>query len=227
MKMFFDTDGNLTDSGILLKISKLEYLEDLRRGKLYMNRLDTFRKFEQEGLGDKEEGLVGHFPKGTMSISDTVIADVKNISLYAFNKNPIFCITSIPLMKTASNKYSYKVDSQIFRDFMFDPAAKYGAIAIDKHAFEELFQKELTRKDFGWYWNKVTYSDERPTLQKDDLYQVAFHKRMKFSHQHEWRLMLGAEVNDHYELNIGDLSNYSKIFPIDSNSPEMEFKVVL
>lgn len=227
MKMIFDMNNNLLDSGMLLKISKLEYLEDLRRGKIYMNKLETFRKIEQEGQGDNEEGLIGHFPEGTMSIGDTVIADVKNISFYAFNKNPIFCITAVPLIKTASNEYSYKVDRQIFRDFIFNPTSKYGAMIIDKHAFAEAFQTELSKKNIECCWDEVTYSDKRPKLKKDELYRVAYHKRLRFSHQHEWRLMLFTEVEDHYELNIGDISNHSEIIPIDFNSPDMEFKVVL
>lgn len=44
-----DDKGNLITSNILLKVTKKEYADDIRAGKLYMKPLSYFRSLEQKG----------------------------------------------------------------------------------------------------------------------------------------------------------------------------------
>lgn len=228
MQIYFDKESNkLVSSNLLLKISKIEYLQELQNGKLYMNMLSSFRRYEQQGMGDNEEGLFAQYNEGALLIDGVEFANVKNIKAYAFDKNPIFCIMEIPLIEIQPGHYECIVKQQLFKDFMLDSNIKYGALLICKDIFAHLLKQKMNELSIGWYWDKVTYDDSPPKFSKKELYKVAFHKREKFAHQHEWRLMLFDEVDDHYELNIGSLKCCSQIFPLDFNNTDMKITVLL
>lgn len=227
MNMYFDKNGKMLESNILLKISELQYLEQLQKGKLYMNKLSKFRKYEQEGLGDHEEGMILSSSEGIVTVAGVEIADVKNVSLFAHSNTPIFCITSVPLKEIEKGHFQFVPDKRIFQDFAFEAGKEYGAIIIQRDAFIHKLKNKMDTLPYGWYWDQVIYSEERKIPSKDEMYKIAYQKRLKFAHQHEWRLMLFTDVDDHYELEIGDLTQCSRIFPITDIEIDMKIEAFI
>ena len=113
VEMFTDDSGNILESNILLKVTKREYAEDIRAGKLYMNKLSYFRKLEQEGIGDEEEGLIDTAEKGIITCKGQPVIEVRNIRTF-FNC-PVFCTLSVPLKRQEDGRVKYVVPSKLLR----------------------------------------------------------------------------------------------------------------
>lgn len=227
MRMYFDENDNLADSNLLLKISKIKHLKTLQQGVLYMNTLGSFRKYESEGMGDKEEGLLCKGSDFIVSINGSEISDVKNTAIYCYDKIPIFCIVSVPLTKVNDKEYEYVIDNQILKDFMLDPNEEYGVFLIGKDVFAHKIREKLNTTEYAWCLDKVEYTDDVSVPPKDKRYKIAFRKRTKFSHQSEWRLAIFTNVEGHYELDIGTLEDCSSIVPIKDINTDMRIGVKL
>ena len=224
MWLYFDDEENIVDSNLLFKIGKMEHFTELKNGSLYMNKLSSFRKYETEGLGDKEEGLFTRFTEGTLYINGIEIGEVKNGETFMFNNAPVFCIASVPLRKAEEKKYEFVISKEMLKDFMLDDSEEYGVLLIRKDFFVEKIKEVLDDSDYGWYWDKVNYSDERTLFPKEESYKVAFQKRMKFSHQNEWRLVLFFDVDDYYRLEIGSLEGGSFLQQIKSVEDDIKIE---
>ena len=57
------------------------------------------------------------------------------------------------------------------------------------------------------------------------MYQIAFRKRTDYSYQQEWRFVIDTHVDDHFEFDIGDISDISWIIPIEDSNKEITIEV--
>lgn len=227
MWLYFDDKGNIADSNLLFKIGKLKHLEELQNGSLYMNKLSSFRKYETEGMGDKEEGLFTRFTEGILYVNGIEIGEVKNGETFLFDNAPVFCLASVPLQKVGEKNYEYVISREMLEDFMQDDGEEYGILLIRKDFFVEKIKNVLDESGDAWYWDKVNYSDERPSFPKNESYKIAFQKRMKFSHQNEWRLVLYIDIDDFYRLEIGSLEGGSFLKPIKSIDDDIKIEYLI
>lgn len=222
LRIYVDKNNNIIGSNLLFRVSKMKYLEDLRDGKLYINKLSFFRKYEKEGIGDKEEGLLLYRETAAMSVDEQEDFDIKGLRVYVADNNPVFCFGSVTVKEVSPGIYNCVIDKRVFEDFIEKSDEKYGIMFVFEDAFIELLERRMEELNFGWHWERVIYVDQRPTIKEDEWYKVAFYKRKRFAHQNEMRLLLDMTVDDHYELKIDSLEECSKIFsiPKDRNNAE-------
>lgn len=226
-RIFVDENNIITGTNLLFRVSKMKYLKDLQDGKFYINKLSFFRKYEKEGIGDKEEGLLVYCKTATMSVNGMKFADIKDLRAYTADDNPVFCFGSVPIKEVSPGNYEYVFDKKIFTDFIEEPDEEYGIMFVFEDALVNLLERRMKELNLAWCWARVTYVDQRPIIKPDEWYKVAFYKRKHFAHQNEVRLFLFTTVEDHYDLVIDSLVEHSKIFPItnDSTDLKIEFKL--
>ena len=106
MTIYINENGDITESNMLFKLSKMAYLKNLQQGKLFMNKLNFYKNCETEGMGDEEEGLIGKISSGVLLVDEAEIGEVKNCSFYAYDDSPVFCLASVPMSKISDNKYA-------------------------------------------------------------------------------------------------------------------------
>ena len=225
MNVQIDQNGNVVESNILIKIQKIEYLKQIQNGVLYMKNLDFFRKLESKGIGDSKEGFITEFKSGQLLANGVVIADIFKANISAFTKCPVFCFMSIKLETVETGNYRYTIPKKFIEEFAWDEKSEYGIILVDKEKFEEKVDAVLKELNLSAYYGYVDYIDDFTMPKKEELYKVAFRKRKTYEEQNEYRLMLNVEVDDNYILEIGDISDFSKILPI-TKYDDMEVGVV-
>jgi len=226
MRMFCDETGNIVESNILVKISKIKYLEEIRSGKLYMKTLEFHRKNEKEGVGDDEEGMLMHFPKATLKIDGIEVGYAKDCKMYILGDRPVFCCLNVELERVSNNNFVCVIDKQLLADFVGNDE-EYGFIVINKGIFRERVSKALEKLNLMGWMHKVTYSDKIEKPSKEEIFRVAFRKRSRFEYQHEYRLVIDEPVVDHFVLDVGDLSDISKILTIKEIGSDIKIEVEL
>lgn len=217
------SDTNTFESNILIKITKKKYAADIQAGKLYMNKLGYFRKLEQDGVGDDQEGLMGAAQNGKMIRNGEVVAEILDIKTYL--DFPVFCALSVPLTKVGDNKYEFVIPKKLLKEFMYDKSAEYVLIAIDKSEFIKRIDKALSDQELCGRSGNVSYTDEISFFPKKDIDKMILRKRTKFAYQYEWRVFVECHVDDHFELNIGDITDISKQIPIQGSDQEVKIEV--
>jgi len=201
----------------LCKIQRREYLESYQHGNLYMKNVLYHRlneaKYPNSGIGDAEEGLLLKGGRSTLSCNGEVVALLKDFELFTCDKNPIFCTMCSDWKMIDENTLFFKPEERVISDFVFGDQSEYGIILIDRNPFLEKIEKALNAQGLWGCSNCVNYTDS--INQYDEKYEPAFRKRIRFSYQHEFRIWIDVETNDSFELDIGDISDISLIFPIE------------
>lgn len=217
----------------LMKISSKEHIDDLRSGKMYMKPLQFF-------IDIKNNDVIGDNLEGTLRIKKTnlKIFDLKtNEKVYeissdididfGFKDNPVFCMYAFD----ERNYYSReKINSkEILCDFRFDEKTK--------DVLKDFGEKTLIINDITEFRNRVKQAAERQNIKYKldivDYYEdyndteriidvlknnskVVFQKQEKYSYQQEFRILMDTQVEDHFILDIGDISDITKVF--DTNT---------
>ena len=205
---------------ILYKISKLEYLEEIKRGSLYMKPISWFRSLEDGGQGDAKEGLYTETARGVLYVRTKArkysVCELTNMKINAKLKSPIFCFSYAKKQNLNQLSLADFVSQKLIEEFT-NKEENYGIIIVKKKMFEHrlaLAAKTLVDMS-GYVWDKVTYSDA------EDLYlNPVYRKRTKFAHQNEFRLLLPKvekEKDEYYRLELGSLEDFSCVLPISFN----------
>lgn len=215
----------IKESDFLIRISENKYIESTRSGFLYMNPLSFFRKIEQKGVGDEEEGIMSTNGLGNIIYNGEVVAKVKNIK--TFIDCPIFCASSIYLNQVEIGHYEYTFPSEMLKEFMPDSTKQYSLLLLQKEDFIQRIDKALLKKNLQGYTRDVKYTDEIKTFSQKEFYKYAFRKRPIYEYQHEWRLVInmGIDKNEHYILDIGDISDITRQYPIKNNEQGFKLEV--
>lgn len=221
--MLKDSNGKIVDSNILLKITKLEYAEEILAGKLYMNNLKYFRELEQEGVGDEEEGAIYIGATGDLIYEGKVVAQIKNVNAYC--DVPVFCAISVPLREIEDNKYVFSVPLNMIKEFMYDQNSQYTAILINRYEFEKRINEALKKYELTAWMGKVRYVDDIELYPSEERIKCAFRKRKKFAYQNEWRVVVNTVVENHFILNICDISDIACKTPVKKDKQETKLEV--
>lgn len=220
VSMYSDSNGNIVESNLLAKVTKLEYAKSIQSGKLYMNNLSFFRKLEEDGVGDDQEGLIASGQTGTGYYKGQKLFDIKNLKTYV--DGPVFCTMSVPLAKNADGGAEFKIPTQLLREFISDKNAQYALLIIDKEKFQERIQKAVDSQGLYGCYGMVNYTDDESLV---DLFQAALRKRTKYAYQHEWRLVLSCSVENGFILDIGNIEDITFCLPIDRNESDIKIGV--
>ena len=193
-------------------VSKLEYAKMLQNGRFFMRPLSYYRCLE-EGQGDVLEGAISHF-----------------IFMFKNTQWPIYCFYSVDDSDVISNE-NIKIDKRCIDDFK----CKDGYIVIIN--FSE-FEKMLPTIDTEGYQlsaGKVSYRnivfEELADLMKKETLDNVFIKRLKYSYQKEYRIVITKNISsgkDHitYEMS-SDIKSISNVIAVSTLKTNDEGYLVL
>ena len=218
-----DDKGNLIKSNILLKVTKKEYADDIRAGKLYMKSLSYFRSLEQKGVGDDSEGFVASGEEAQIVYEGQVLGHAKNWKLHI--NCFVFCTLSVEFEENENGQNEFIVPSNFMEEFMFDGNSEYVMLMINRAAFIKRVERAMTKTELGWCFGNVEYTDDTSAISPEEWYRSALRKRKEFAHQHECRLIVEAAGEDYYVLNIGDISDITEMIPLENYKGDIEIGV--
>jgi hypothetical protein len=191
----------------LLKFGKKCYMEEFRKGILYMNELDYFITFEENCKlrNDVEEGLTAIYQakgggvfrkdgKGESAYLGTITDRLRYRENYSMTQN-IFCMYALQIQPT---KQSVDKRNLKFGDtfiFISDPSE-----FLDRVKFT------AEKEGIKIFHKLVEYVD--PEEYSGHL--GPFRKFSEFSYQNEFRILVCQELPGHYKLDIGDISNITE-----------------
>lgn len=205
----------------LIKFSSLERIKEFQKGKVYANTLSYFRNRENEtgdrDIGDSFEAML-HVNEGYLqlegsnkkiSLRDALIKTTQS-DMYVYC---MFCI--LP------NKEVFTFD-----DVQKEKMKSFGDTALlitDSNEFINRVKKAAENQGYFVKNNEVHYYDESEDNGNlifsifKDMKNIAFWKRKYYEYQQEYRFVFtnDEKVQDHIELNIGDISDISTILPVD------------
>lgn len=206
----------------LIKFQSEERIKSLQQGKIYMNTLAYYRKLEEETgdvrVGDSFEGMF-HVKKGELVFPDEgeVIELNDELIKTSYSDGFVFCLFGV---KPSIEKFEFTED-QIREITGFGDTA---LLILDVPEFERRIIKAAKAEGFEIYKGFVKYYDETrdsasvmiPLL--SGMHNVAYYKRKMYEYQQEYRFFVYAESDkrDHLELEIGDISDISRMMKTSS-----------
>jgi hypothetical protein len=206
--------------GILCKISKMVFLQELQRGSVYMNRLDFYTKTENqengEGFLDQEEGLVCKDVNITFGCNGSKFV-FQNVSGRMGMATPVFCcsILKIPDLQDGERKEFY-LDSRLIRDFSNGDRNEYGVLLISQTEFCHRLQYVVAQQGLIYYMGNVRYEKFENSPANINNFPIAiFRKDPKFSYQNEYRIAIQKSIQKPFRLEIGDISDISFLCDLD------------
>ncbi|NFH34360.1 hypothetical protein FDC49_18060 [Clostridium sporogenes] len=197
---------------ILIKFAeKYEYVKMAQEGKLYMNSIGCYKKIEEEVKylrKDESEGICRNYqPNKNKLIINNMIIDPEHIegsikvSKNKDLKKHIYCMYSL----------YYQNDSISHKDLIIDKKVKefgeWFLLINDVSEFLQRVSKKLKTLNVDFKGKLVEYKDLNKYNGKVDL----FTKNANYAYQKEYRIVLDCYNEDPYILDIGDISDISKI----------------
>lgn len=206
--------------GILFKISKIAFLEELQHGSIYMNRLDYFTKRENQengdGFLDSEEGLVCKDVNITFGSEEQKIV-FQNVSARMGMATPVFCCChlKIPNVQDGARK-EVILDSRLIDDFSNRDEKEYGVLLISKEEFLQRIKVAVDLQGLIYYMGNVRYEQFENSSEKINCFpKTLFRKDPKYSYQSEYRIALQKSIEQPFKLKIGDISDISFLCNLD------------
>ncbi|MBO0573424.1 hypothetical protein EXQ42_00140 [Clostridium botulinum] len=197
---------------ILIKFAeKYEYVKMAKEGKLYMNSIGCYKEIEEEVKylrKDESEGICRNYqPNKNKLIINNMIIDPEHIegsikvSKNKDLKKHIYCMYSL----------YYQNDSISHKDLIIDKKVKefgeWFLLINDVSEFLQRVSKKLKTLNVDFKGKLVEYKDLNKYNGKVDL----FTKNANYAYQKEYRIVLDCYNEDPYILDIGDISDISKI----------------
>jgi hypothetical protein len=208
------------------KFGKLDRLNDLRGGHIYMKNLEYFIQEELntgiKGRGDKDEAVmfnstnVKAFDPDSDLLIFTAKAQVRHLN---DNYKPAFCMMlkdlfQHPVRLDYPNLITeLRFDEKLLEDFSDDGRKPFIMIITDVGEFFNRIQIALIPKNLRILRGFVKYRDTNVVWKTESgiEFNDAFCKNGNFKYQEEYRLLLETKVEDHYELNIGSIKDITEI----------------
>lgn len=208
------------------KFGKHSRLVELQKGHLYLKNLDFFIKEETrtgiKGVGDNEEALlfsssdVKAFDPNTHTLLFTGKAEVRN-SGDIFK--PVFCMTAKDIFQNPQSLdfpnlvTSIEFDTKLIEDFSNNAEKLYVLIITDIAEFIRRIELTLIPMNIILNYGLVKYRDTKVIWKTDNGIELnnAFCKNESYKHQEEFRILIETTVDDHFEININDISDISSV----------------
>lgn len=202
----------------LIKFKSEEIINSLQGGKIYLNSLKWFRDYENEN-GDT---IVGDNYEGMLHVNDGELINKETGEHISLNDNLI--------STTSSNAFVYcmtfispSIDEFTFSELQKEDLKTFGDTALvilDSEEFINRIKQKAAENGYSLLCNTVQYYDEENDNANiwisllNNINNIAFWKRKSYSHQQEFRFVISADKckEDHIELEIGDISDISKVF---------------
>ena len=212
---------NKTPISILCKVAKIEYLKQLQKGLVYMNRLDFYTKSENQkngcGFLDREEGMLYKGVDLTIDDNKGRSIEIKNTDVHTGMSYPAFCCTDLIIPEISGNDCkTFVFDQRIIQAFSDGDGSKSGALFIKKFAFIQKVIAAIEKEDLDYCEGNIRYEIfENSNENTNNSPKLLFRKDPKYSYQNEYRIVLRKPVDKAYILNIGDISDISILVSTD------------
>ena len=225
---------DLHDIGILIKVSKREYLEDFINGRIFFNHAEYFRNIETDSSKDSREGKVAIDTSFPIDINHELFnlvfslnPEELNMSYISSAKTPIFCCSLLENhMLVPSGVNTYDLSSKYLQEM-----SHWGSsvLVFSLNEFCSKIYQKCTSIGINPLMDRVKYNqDEKPLSFSDfkrmmiiNKYEPFFHKSKKYTNQNEFRIVLGGNDvvtnTDHFILEIGRLES-AQIFDLETLS---------
>ena len=190
----------------------------MQQGHLYAKTLKYYREREQEtgdaDIGDEFEAML-HVNEGYLRSRDTgETIELKDVLIPTGNSQDfVFCLFAI----YPSTQVFRFTDEQKTKMLSFGDTA---LVIQDSDAFIKRVLNAAKLKGFDAHFDAVRYYD--PSVDSGNLivsllkgmWNIAYWKRERYSYQQEGRFVFTpGNGEDHIDLDIGDISDISTIFP--------------
>ena len=232
---------NGTNMLVIKVTSRQDYANQFLAGNLYSQRLECFRKMENDQQrGDDYEGTMVYPPNSILTLQSTDLTTMKTDAL----KVPLDDLAANHTLRLTALKYlnvfcMYAVD---FNDFKRTPNSDtkrtldlpetlwefgdHAVVVFDVPEFINRVAKAARFRNFGTRLGRVTYYD--PALGLPDIpldESVAFYKRDQFAHQKEFRLAFNTQTVDFNPItvSVGNISDIA--IPVTKSNIHQELSI--
>lgn len=222
---------------LFIKFFKEEaYADQFLRGRLFLNRLSCFKKYEDEEDGRRDPGeaiaawlqpknLVITFaaPVGEkIEITGADLAAPVSISFVEQDHAHLFCMYAMSAVmdeefhgdEAEAAAFGAKIKQQLSVD---ERCMKFGpfAVIVRVQPFMEQLNKALATLGKPAQCQLVEYYDDTTFNGRFDLKSIPFRKQKRFEYQREYRICIrtGTEGIDPMWLELGDLSHFAAKAP--------------
>jgi hypothetical protein len=211
-----DSSGN--PAMFLLKLGQREYMEQFRKGLLYMNTLNYFRELDGDpARADRYEGVTHIFqPKdvimrlsvpgfGEITIGSEDLAAATTLSMNSESRCNIFCLHAIT---APVNGALFPSEHEWFGDSI--------VLVLNTQDFLTRVLAASKARSFMVKGNLVEYYDSDTYTGKLDR----FRKSKRFAHQREYRIAVESPGTEPLTLDIGNITDItSEVVPLsDANN---------
>lgn len=217
-----------------------EYAESFVNGKLFMNTIGSFKKYEDkfgELRGDKYEGIIalyqpdklGEIKLGEVSIPASDLAAPIVISDNHLLKNNVFCIYSL-------NSRGYdSVSAETLSDFKRTlelhescfGLGKFCVVITNAMEFIERCKSALEKENLNADLGLVDYYNDHEFHGQMSKDKLGFQKSHLYAHQREYRIKIDTNRSEPspYILDVGDLSDIAVITTPKEFNDQLELKL--
>lgn len=194
---------------MFLKFGKEEHIQDLlENGTIFMNSIQYFRKFEDNGLrGDNFEGIteLKNYPSGEFEIK-SLNHKGKYISLqvresYEEVLGNIYSLYAISSL-TVPNPIGFKIDKKN-KEF-----GTHCLLVKNNPEFLIRIEKRLNEMNLKFRHGFVDYYDKDKKNGKINLFQ----KPNEYKYQNEFRFYVGRESIEPIKIEIGNIKDIAEIY---------------
>ena len=216
---------------MLLKFGSEKNIRSLQAGNFYMKNLQYYIDLEKtsddESVGDKYEGQmvlqdvkINIFTVDTHEFIAQLSAPVSSIGL-GYQNIPVFCMYMLDDRNITSIKQIGEDDIEIKYSFSAEQSEKmrdFGDTVLlieNGNEFVRRISEAAKKENVGFTRDFVKYHDgnsleQLKEVQSNNL-RAAFWKRQKYAYQQEYRYAFHTEAEDFMQLDIGDISDISRI----------------
>jgi len=198
-----------------LKFGKKEHMEKLiYEGEVYFNTIDTIKKFDNEEIGDRLEGLsfISHLPNCKIQCNEKNLGEAQNIVMKQenyINRN-LFCLFALENQYVIDN-----LDKNLLLSINVSKYSKFGTHCVvigDIPEFRQRLLKKIKEKELKVEHQLVRYLD----FSKYNGEVTPFMKDIKYSHQCEYRFLVHNTKDAPVKFSIGNIEDIAHIIPISS-----------
>lgn len=206
----------------LIKFQDKDKIDSIRKGKIYMKSLKWYREHENEDgntiVGDEFEGVLYLSDAKLFFPTTNELINVQHEAVQtSFSNDFVFCMFGM-----YPNKTSFKFSKE-----QKDELSTFGNTALIITNREEFIRRMIEKaqeenikiyNDFVRYYSNKTDNINIIHSLTQGMQNIAFWKRDRYILQQEYRFLLHSvnTENDHYILDIGDISQISTV--IDTTS---------
>lgn len=217
---FTDNDENI----VLLKFCKeLKFAEDIQRGRLYGNTASFYRELENNSgndiQGDSNEVIYTKKSEKSYRMNDKYFLEctVTESKYYEDDKKiPIVCFMGFKKEELIYEEgyYSFPIDDDRLDTFKKE-FGEYCVMCLKKEV-DILLEEYCTKKfveTYDYKFKEVMYmdtsTDEYKEIFESGTMERFFYKKLKYSDQHEYRIVIGMDVlnSENRYIEIGEIQD--------------------